>query len=190
MSLLQTATLVGSLVATVAAHGHVTGIVAGGIWYEGYDPSFQYANPAPVVIGWSDTVTDNGFVAPDAYGSPDIICHRGATVAGTAAKVEAGSEVELQWSPWPDSHHGPVIDYLAPVSGDFADVDKTTLQFTKIDEVGLVDDSSEPGTWGSDQLIANNNSWVVTIPKTVAPGNYVLRHEIIGKLDINHFVCQ
>jgi cellulase len=29
-------------------------------------------------------------------------------------------------------------------------------------------------------LIANNNSWSVTIPSDIASGNYVLRHEIIA----------
>jgi hypothetical protein len=37
-----------------------------------------------------------------------------------------------------------------------------------------------PGSWASDTLIANNNSWTVTIPSDIAPGNYVLRHEIIA----------
>ena len=37
-----------------------------------------------------------------------------------------------------------------------------------------------PAKWASDTLIANNNSWTVTIPKDIAPGNYVLRHEIIA----------
>ena len=86
----------------------------------------------------------------------------------------------MQWTPWPTSHHGPVLDYLAPVSGDFASIDKTQLQFFKIGAVGLINDNPAPGTWATDQLIANNNSWVVTIPKTIAPGKYVLRHEIIA----------
>jgi hypothetical protein len=59
-------------------------------------------------------------------------------------------------------------------------VDKTTLEFFKIDGVGLVDDTTVPGSWASDTLIANNNSWTVTIPLDIAPGNYVLRHEIIA----------
>jgi len=54
------------------------------------------------------------------------------------------------------------------------------LEFFKIDGVGLIDDTTVPGTWASDQLIANNNSWTVTIPSDIAPGNYVLRHEIIA----------
>ena len=38
---------------------------------------------------------------------------------------------------------------------------------------------SNPGTWVTDELIANNFSSTVTIPN-VAPGNYVIRHEIIA----------
>lgn len=83
--------------------------------------------------------------------------------------------------PRPESHHGPVLDYLAPVSAEnWSDIDKTALSFFKISEGGLVDGSSSPGSWASDQLIANNNSWAVTIPESVAPGKYVLRHEIIA----------
>ena len=72
------------------------------------------------------------------------------------------------------------LDYLANCNGDCKTVDKTTLGFFKIDGVGLIDDTTVPGTWASDTLIANNNSWIVTIPSDIAPGNYVLRHEIIA----------
>jgi hypothetical protein len=72
------------------------------------------------------------------------------------------------------------LDYLANCNGDCKTVDKTTLNFFKIDGVGLIDDTTVPGTWASDTLIANNNSWTVTIPSDIAPGNYVLRHEIIA----------
>jgi len=86
----------------------------------------------------------------------------------------------MEWNTWPESHHGPVIDYMAKCNGDCATVDKTTLEFFKIAEKGIVDNTAAPGTWASDQLIANNNSWSITIPSTIAPGNYVLRHEIIA----------
>lgn len=73
------------------------------------------------------------------------------------------------------------IDYLAYCTGgDCTTVDKTTLQFFKIDGVGLIDDTTVPGKWASDNLIANNNSWTVTIPPSIKPGPYVLRHEIIA----------
>ncbi|KAF7915196.1 uncharacterized protein EAE98_011281 [Botrytis deweyae] len=183
MSFSKIAVVAGAaFISGVAAHGRVQGITADGVWYEGYNPSFQYEQVAPVVAGWSDPAdSSNGFIAPDAYGTSDIICHLGATNAQGYVNVTAGSEVNLQWTVWPDSHHGPVIDYLAACTGgDCTTVDKTTLGFFKIDGVGLIDDSTVPGTWASDQLIANNNSWSVTIPESLAPGAYVLRHEIIA----------
>lgn len=133
------------------------------------------------VVGWSSPQDSAlGFIDPSSYTTPDIICHREATPGGTYATVAAGGTVELQWTPWPTSHHGPVIDYLANCNGECTNVDKTTLLFNKIDGVGLIDDSAEPGTWAADQLRVANNSWTVTIPSSIAPGIYVLRHEIIA----------
>ena len=168
--------------ATVIAHGHVNDLIIDGVFWQGYDPtSFPYMQDPPTVVGWSTQQTDNGFIAPSAFGSADIICHKSATNAGGHAVVAAGDKVFLQWDTWPESHHGPVIDYLASCGDAGCEtVDKTSLEFFKIDEVGLIDGSVAPGTWGSDQLIANNNSWMVEIPPTVAPGFYVLRHEIIA----------
>lgn len=37
-----------------------------------------------------------------------------------------------------------------------------------------------PGAWVDDQLIANNNSWLVEASPTIAPGYYVLRNELIA----------
>lgn len=149
--------------------------------YTGYLVNqYPYSSSPPDSIGWAETATDLGFVAPDAYASGDIICHRGGTNAKLSASVAAGGTVVMEWNTWPESHHGPVIDYMANCNGDCATVDKSTLEFFKIAEKGLVDDTASPGTWASDQLIANNNSWSITVPSTIAPGNYVLRHEIIA----------
>ena len=93
----------------------------------------------------------------------------------------------MDWNGWPESHHGPVIDYLAPCSnGDCTTVDKTSLKFFKIAEAGLISDTTAPGSWASDQLIANNNSWSITIPAKIAPGPYVLRHEMIALHSANN----
>ncbi|KAF7197980.1 Endoglucanase-4 [Pseudocercospora fuligena] len=181
MSFVKTVSILGSLAASVSAHGYVQGVVVAGTYYEGYSPSFQYQSPPPDVIGWSDPENlSNGYVAPSAFADPDIICHLDATPGAISAKVAAGDTVELQWTTWPDSHHGPVIDYLAKCSGSCSEVDKTTLEFFKISQGGLIDGSASPGKWASDELIANNNSWAVTIPTGIAAGNYVLRHEIIA----------
>jgi lytic cellulose monooxygenase (C1-hydroxylating) len=163
-----------------AAHGIVTGIVADGQYNLGYDPAFQYQRPPPTVAGWSiPTVQDRGFVT-DLNG-PDIICHKGATPGGAYVQIAAGGTLEFQWTEWPESHHGPVIDYLAPCpGGDCTTVEKTDLKFIKVAEAGLINGSPAPGKWASDDMIANNNTWVVKVPADIAPGKYVWRHETIA----------
>lgn len=149
--------------------------------YQGYNPSYQYSTPAPITVGWKiPTVLDNGFVAPAAYADPDIICHRKATNAMIAAPAKGGSKIELLWNTWPTSHKGPVIDYLANCNGPCETADKTKLKWFKIDQLALLDPKPAYGNWATDVMIANNLTWTVVIPPTIAPGNYVLRHEIIA----------
>jgi cellulase len=57
-------------------------------------------------------------------------------------------------------------------------VDKTKLKFFKIQESGFLDVASD--LWAANVLMNNNNSWLVKVPTDIAPGNYVLRHEIIA----------
>ncbi|KAK1991272.1 family 61 glycosyl hydrolase [Colletotrichum falcatum] len=187
MSALKYAFLASAVLRAVNGHGTVTGIKADGVFYQGYSPSMQFQNPPPKVVGWS-TPQDlsNGFVSPDKYSDPDIICHVGASPAPIAAKVTAGSNVTVFWTAWPVSHRGPVMDYLAACNGDCSKVDKTSLQFFKVDAVGLLDGSKAPGKWASDEMIANNNSWTLTIPSRIADGQYVLRHETIALHDAGH----
>lgn len=166
-----------------AAHGYVSGIVVNGVYYRGWLPSEDpYNSDPPVNIGWQTPNLSNGFVEPDDAGTDSIICHTDATNAAGYATVAAGDRIYIQWepNPWPESHHGPVLDYLANCGESCATVDKTTLEFFKIDGPGLIDGSSPPGVWADDQLIANGNGWLVEIPESIAPGNYVLRHEIIA----------
>lgn len=168
--------LTGLLAGAANAHGHVQSIIVpGGKTYTGGLP---WSAPADAV-GWAAGNQDNGFVEPAAFGSPDIICHKNGKPVSNAATVAAGDTITLVWNTWPESHKGPVIEYLAPVSGDFSSINKASLQWTKISEKGLIS-GSNPGTWAADQLISNGFSWTVTIPKNLKPGNYVLRHEIIA----------
>ncbi|PGH16782.1 hypothetical protein AJ80_05097 [Polytolypa hystricis UAMH7299] len=164
-----------ALLSSVSAHGHVSSVTADGVTYPGGIPGQQN----PDAVGWSADNQDNGFVAPDAFSSPDIACHKSSQAAPSSAKVAAGSTITLQWNTWPDSHHGPVIDYIASCNGDCSSASASSLSFAKIAERGLIS-GSNPGNWASDDLIAQGNSWTVTIPSGLAAGNYVLRHEIIA----------
>lgn len=181
MSVTKIAGLLLGSAAMVAGHGYVSGAVVDGQYYGGYIvTSYAYTDSPPETIGWSTEATDLGFVSPSSFSDPDIICHKSAQPGAISASVTAGKDVELQWTEWPESHHGPVITYLANCNGDCSKVDKTSLEFFKIDQKGLIDDSDVPGTWATDNLISNNNSYTVTIPSDIAAGNYVLRHEIIA----------
>ncbi|KAI9933646.1 hypothetical protein ASPWEDRAFT_114704 [Aspergillus wentii DTO 134E9] len=170
-----------ALATHVAAHGHISNLVINGISYDGWDiNAYPYMSDPPIVAAWGTPNTGNGFITPDEYGDANIICHLDAANAKGHIPIAAGDSISLQWTPWPDSHHGPVISYLANCGESCETVDKATLEFFKIDGVGLVDGTTVPGVWGDDQLIANNDSWMVKIPEEIAPGNYVLRHELIA----------
>ncbi|CAI7662851.1 unnamed protein product [Penicillium glandicola] len=165
----------------VAGHAYVSSIVADGQNYTGYIvDKYPYMSDPPESVGWATTATDLGFEDGTEYQAPNIICHRNGVNAALSATVTAGSSIDIQWTTWPDSHHGPVITYLASCNGDCSTVDKTTLEFFKIEEDGLIDGTTPPGTWASDDLIAAGSRWTVRIPSTIAAGNYVMRHEIIA----------
>ena len=179
MSAFAVAAVLGALATSVSAHGFVSNITVAGKNYGGYNPSYHYSNPAPSVAGWTANNQDNGFVEPSSYAQPDIICHKGATPGTSSVPVAAGSDVDLTWNTWPDSHHGPVITYLANCNGDCAKVDKTQLKFFKVAEDGL-DTPGNPGSWATDKLLANGLKYTFTVPSSIAAGNYVARHEIIA----------
>jgi hypothetical protein len=175
------ATIAGA--ATVSAHGHVTKVSVDGVSYVGFDPTSAPYAKQPDSIVWSNGATDNGFVLSSAVQDPDIICHLDATNGVLTAPATAGSNVSITWNTWPESHKGPVIDYLADCGGDCTKVDKTTLKFFKIAEMGQLELGSGSGSTGKfadDLLFDNGFTWTATIPASIKPGNYVWRHELIA----------
>ncbi|ROV87965.1 hypothetical protein VMCG_10681 [Cytospora schulzeri] len=173
-----------TLAAKAAAHGLVQGFATDGVYQQGYilDYYYQKINTGsyPDIAGWYEESTDNGYISPTAYTTGDIICNKNAENANATASVTAGGTVDFYWTSWPSSHIGPVLTYVANCgTGDDAcsTVDKTTLEWVKIDEAGIDLDTQ---TWASTDLINNNNTWSVTVPSTLASGSYVFRHEIIA----------
>jgi hypothetical protein len=61
-------------------------------------------------------------------------------------------------------------------SGDCTTLPASSLRWSKISQSAIV----SPNTWVTDTLIKNNFKVSATIPKKLAPGNYVIRHEIIA----------
>jgi len=180
--LLRAGVLLFTVATTISAHGHVSGIVANGQYFMGYTPNFQYMNPVPKVPAWSAGGYGQGGIAPNQFANPPIICHDNAKPGTAYASAPAGSTIQIQWTSWPDSHHGPIIDYLAPCPSDNCLASSpASLKFTKIAETGLVKPGSpKEYVWATDQLRKSNNTWSVKIPAALKAGNYVLRNEIIA----------
>ncbi|PQE28702.1 glycosyl hydrolase family 61 protein [Rutstroemia sp. NJR-2017a WRK4] len=172
-----------SFASAVLGHGFVSGIVANGKYTSGWQVGYWYdvvnKVPYPQTPGWYEEALDIGFISPDQYQTSNIVCHKNAVDANVSATVPAGGTVQFQWTTWPHGI-GPVVTYVANCGGNCstqAKVNKNTLKFVKIDQGGI---NFNTQVWAAADLIANNNSWTTTVPKTLAPGHYVFRHEIIA----------
>lgn len=102
----------------------------------------------------------------------------------TVINIQAGSTVKLTWrhtltSGSNDvidaSHKGPALAYLKKVSDAKTDSGVGSGWF-KIAEEGL----GSNGKWAVDNLIANGGVQTITIPQCIAPGQYLLRGELIA----------
>lgn len=120
---------------------------------------------------------DSGFVAPDAYGTTNISCHKNSVPGTLTASVSAGGSITFQWpATWPHPY-GPVLTYVASCNGDCAKADKSTLSWVKIDASGI-DYTTQK--WASQVLIDQAGKWTTKVPSSLKAGNYVFRHEIIA----------
>lgn len=103
-----------------SAHGFVRGVkVNNGVWTAGSDPVWYYlpANQVAQTAGWDALNQDNGFVEPASFGSANIGCHKSATAAKKYVDIKAGDQITFFWNIWPDTHKGPIINYIAPYNG-------------------------------------------------------------------------
>lgn len=102
-----------------SAHGFVSGVKVNGVWTAGADPVWYYypAGTSPATAGWDSFNQDNGFVEPASFGTADIACHKSAKAGKNFISVNAGQQITFHWNTWPDSHKGPIINYIAPYNG-------------------------------------------------------------------------
>ena len=127
--------------------------------------------------------------------SNDLICNGGINpyhtpISTDIITVPAGATLTAEWhhtldgadpsdpaDPIDPSHKGPVISYLAKVN-NATQTDVTGLQWFKIYEDGY---TASDAQWAVDRLIANKGKVTFTVPSCIEPGQYLLRHEIIGR---------
>ncbi|KAK5656997.1 hypothetical protein OQA88_3520 [Cercophora sp. LCS_1] len=170
---------VALLAAEAAAHGAVTSYVIDGKNYPGYQ-GFSPGNSKNVIQRqWNDynPITS----ATDAK----LRCN-GGTSATESASVAPGSKVSAVWQQWTHSQ-GPILVWLYKCAGAFSSCDGSGAGWFKIDEAGFKGDgtkifldSENPSGWEIAKLVGGNKQWTSTIPQGLAPGNYLIRHELIA----------
>ncbi|KAF1349422.1 hypothetical protein EJ07DRAFT_140117 [Lizonia empirigonia] len=118
--------------------------------------------------------------------SNDIVCNGGpnpTTSTSTVITLQAGSSATLTWrhtlSSGPNdvidaSHKGPVMAYLKKVTDAKSDSGVGNGWFK------IAEDAFDGTTWGVDRLISNQGKQTVKIPACIAPGQYLLRGELIA----------
>ncbi|KAL5378519.1 hypothetical protein DPSP01_009100 [Paraphaeosphaeria sporulosa] len=176
-------TAVAAFFEAASAHGFVTSVTDNGVVTKGSDPVWWYyvqnGQARPVTAGWDALNQDNGFVSPDAFTTADINCHKSALAGQAYVNVNAGDTINFVWNTWPDSHKGPIINYIAPCNGECTSLSPSSLKWSKISQAGLITPGGS-GTWATDNLIKNSFTASTVVPKNLKAGNYVIRHEIIA----------
>lgn len=102
----------------------------------------------------------------------------GGTSATLSAPVKAGGKVEAIWSQW-THQQGPVMVWMYKCAGDFSSCDGSGTKWFKIDQMGMTAPPLTGTSWGTAVVMAKL-SWNSTIPATLAPGNYLIRHELLA----------
>lgn len=61
--------------------------------------------------------------------------------------------------------------------------DATSLSVTGLRWFKIQEEGYNPSTkkWAVDKLIDQGGKWTLTIPSCIAPGDYLMRHELIGE---------
>lgn len=110
----------------------------------------------------------------------------GGTSATETATVAAGANVSAIWQQWTHSQ-GPILVWMYKCSGAFSSCDGSGSGWFKIDEAGFFGDgtkvfldSETPSGWHIAKLVGGNKAWPSRIPASLAPGNYLIRHELIA----------
>ncbi|OAL03566.1 hypothetical protein IQ06DRAFT_333607 [Phaeosphaeriaceae sp. SRC1lsM3a] len=170
-----------SLLATAQAHGGVDYYKVGSTTFQGWSPynsasgqkslQRQYSTYDPLVI--KDLTTVN------------IRCNNaGALGTGVSGTLAAGDKLIAHWKQWT---HRPasVLVYMAKCPGSCDSFDGSGKVWFKIDQEGLVSGTQNAGVWAGDSIL-DTLVWTSTIPASLAPGNYLIRHELIAVHQANN----
>ncbi|OBZ68120.1 hypothetical protein A0H81_11871 [Grifola frondosa] len=148
-------------VSQAAAHGGVLSYKIGDADYTGFKAYNTPVGQTSIQREWD---TYNPITDPtDSL----LSCNTNGANLGSgqqSATVAAGSQVTAYWN----------------CGGSCTSADTASLNWFKIDEAGLISGDLPTGLWGMGELVDNNSSWTSSIPSSLAPGEYMIRHELLA----------
>ncbi|ESK89694.1 glycoside hydrolase family 61 protein [Moniliophthora roreri MCA 2997] len=162
------------LVSIVAAHGGVTSYEIAGVKYTGWSPYNSPTGQSSIERPYS---TYDPILSPTAS---TISCNNNGQPSGSqlTATVKAGDSITAFWSQWTHKE-GPVTVYMASCGGSCASANSNSLKWFKIAETGLKSGTVGNGVWGNTDVM-NTLKYTTTIPKALADGEYLIRHELLA----------
>lgn len=159
--------------AYVSAHGFLRTLTINGKAYTGNIPS---GNTAPSIIRQVSTQDPN-----KGAQNPALTCGPNATAGSLVADANPGDALTFNWkaadlSNWPHNT-GPMLTYMASCGSTTCDqFDPANAKWFKIQQIGRKNGN---GDWAQADLMTGGVA-SATIPSNLAPGNYLLHHEIIA----------
>ncbi|KAH7928784.1 glycoside hydrolase family 61 protein [Leucogyrophana mollusca] len=165
-----------SQMSQVSAHGGVLSYNIAGTTYQGFKAYNTPTGQSSIQREWD---TYNPITDPT---SGSLSCNSNGASLGSgqlSATVAAGSSITAYWNTWPHSI-GPVMVYMASCGGSCTSANTASLNWFKIDQKGLISGDLPTGQWAQGELIADGSSWTTSIPSSLAPGEYFIRHELLA----------
>ena len=102
----------------------------------------------------------------------------GGTSAALSASISAGATITAKWTQW-THQQGPVMVWMYKCSGAFTACDGKSSSWFKIDQMGMTAPPLTGTSWGT-AVVESTLQWTSTIPAKLAPGNYLIRHELLA----------
>jgi hypothetical protein len=160
-----------ALAPLVAGHGAVTSYIIGGTTYPGFTGFSPASSPKTIQYQWPD------YNPTMTVGDAKMRCN-GGTSADLSAPVAAGQNVTAVWSQWTHAQ-GPVMVWLFKCPGDFGSCKGDGKGWFKIDQMGMWGNNPNSENWGT-AIVLKTLKWSSAIPSNLAPGNYLIRHELLA----------
>ncbi|KAH6919342.1 glycoside hydrolase, partial [Coprinopsis sp. MPI-PUGE-AT-0042] len=167
------------LLPLISAHGLLEQITIAGKPYAG-PPSGESGNTPPSVIRQirNNSPVDGG---AQAVNNKFMSCGNDAKPAALEADAMPGDVVEFKWSSsWPHLV-GPMITYMASCGQSCTTFDSSLASWFKIDQKAFK--TSSPNEWVQADIHAGLPD-TIHLPQNIAPGSYLIRHEIIASHNI------